>query len=129
MVNQSTYNELIEALDDDFETEDALKSTPEGVFENAEKNRAETAGRAFAGAVLGWSTLEACRQNERQGERIMKTWVVTSGNPRSSHAALNGETIPYDERFSNGAQWPGDIDALGVEEVANCQCILEITIM
>ena len=129
MVNQSTYNELIEALNDDFETEDALKSTPEGVFENAEKNRAETAGRAFAGAVLGWSTLEACRQNERQGERIMKTWVVTSGNPRSSHAALNGETIPYGERFSNGAQWPGDIDALGVEEVANCQCILEITVM
>lgn len=129
MVNQSTYNELIEALDDDFETEDALKSTPEGVFENAEKNRAETAGRAFAGAVLAWSTLEACRQNEQQGDRIMKTWVVTSSNPRSSHAALNGETIPYGERFSNGAQWPGDIDALGVEEVANCQCILEITIL
>jgi len=25
--------------------------------------------------------------------------------------------------------WPGDIDNLSVEEVANCQCILEITVM
>ena len=42
---------------------------------------------------------------------------------------MNGETVQYDEPFSNGAMWPGDIDNLGVEEVAGCQCILEITVL
>ena len=128
MMNDATYRELLESLDEDsFEDEDALKSTPEGVFENAENNRAMTAGAAFAVAVLGWSTLEACQQNDH-GEGIYKTWVVTSNNPRASHALLNGETVPYKEPFSNGAMWPGDMDNLDVEEVANCCCILEVTI-
>ena len=127
MMNQKTYDELQMALDEEYEDEDALKATPEGVFENAEENRSVSAGAAFACAVVAWSTLEACRQNER-GEKVFKTWVVTSGNPRASHALMNGETVPYGEPFSNGAQWPGDVDALSVEEVANCQCVLEIEV-
>ena len=71
--------------------------------------------------------MEACRQND-DGDNIYKTWVVTSNNPRASHAHMNGETVPYDEPFSNGAMWPGDIDNLDVEDVANCQCVLEIEI-
>ena len=129
MVNHVTHNELLEALDEDsYEDEDAMKATPEGVFENAEKNRADSAGAAFAVALIGWATLEACQQNERPGQNVYKTWVCTSGNPRASHAAMNGETVQYDEPFSNGAMWPGDIDNLDVEEVANCQCILEIEV-
>lgn len=127
MMNQKTYDELQRALDEEYEDADALKATPEGVFENAEENRSVSAGAAFACAVVAWSTLEACRQNER-GEKVYKTWVVTSGNPRASHALMNGETVPYGEPFSNGAQWPGDVDALSVEEVANCQCVLEIEV-
>lgn len=129
MMNDKTHDELLASLDDDsFEDEDASMSTPKGVFENAEKNRSESAGRAFAGALISWSVMEACRQNERPGEKPWKTWVVTSGNPRASHAAMNGETVPYDEPFSNGAMWPGDIDALDAAEVANCECVIEIFI-
>ena len=51
-----------------------------------------------------------------------------AGEFRFRLVAMNGETVPYDEPFSNGAMWPGDIDNLDAEEVANCQCILEITI-
>ena len=127
MVNQATHEQLSKAIEAP-EDEEGLKDTPEGVFENAEKNRSESAGNAFACALAAWSLLEACRQNQRRGENVYKTWRVTSGNPRSSHAAMDGETVQYDEPFSNGAQWPGDIDNLGVEEVANCQCILEITV-
>lgn len=127
MVNDSTYKELLAALDDDLD-EDALKSTPEGVFENAEENRADTAGAAFAVALLGWATMEACKQNDR-GQTIMKTWLTTSSNPRAAHARMNGETVPYGEPFSNGAMWPGDVDNLDVEEVANCQCVIEIEIL
>lgn len=127
MVNQATYSELVEALESDEEDE-GLKSTPEGVFENAEENRSESAGYAFATALCAWTLLETCRQNDR-GQNVYKTWIVTSGNPRASHASMNGETVQYDEPFSNGAMWPGDIDNLDVEEVANCQCVLEITVV
>ena len=130
MVNQTTYKELMEALeaDEDDEDNEALKATPEGVFEHAEENRAESAGRAFAGALIGWAAMEACRQNARPGQNVFKSWIVTSMNPRASHAAMNGETVQYDQPFSNGAMWPGDIDNLDVEEVANCHCILEVEV-
>lgn len=128
MVNDATYKELMDALDSD-EDDDALKATPEGVFQNAEENRCDTAGYAFAGALYAWSLMETCRQNQQDGQQIWKTWVTTSGNPRASHARMNGETVPYGEPFSNGAMWPGDIDNLDVEECANCHCILEITVM
>lgn len=130
MMNDKTYDELLDSLDEDaFEDEDALKATPEGVFKNAEENRAVTAGAAFAVALVGWSALEACHQNEDKPGQAYKTWRVTSSNPRTSHALMDGETVPYDEPFSNGAMWPGDIDNLDVEEVANCQCIVEIEVI
>ena len=127
MVNQTTYKELQEALEAD-EDDEALRATPEGVFENAEENRADSAGLAFAGALIGWSSIEACRQNGARGQNVFKTWEVTSGNPRASHAAMNGETVQYDQPFSNGAMWPGDIDNLDVEDVANCHCILVVEV-
>ena len=127
MVNQTTYKELQEALEADQDDE-ALRATPEGVFENAEENRADSAGLAFAGALIGWSSMEACRQNGARGQNVFKTWEVTSGNPRASHAAMNGETFQCDQPFSNGAMWPGDIDNLDVEDVANCHCILVVEV-
>jgi hypothetical protein len=97
------------------------------VFDAAEDSRATTGGTAFATAVAGWAALESIRQvAPRRG--ATKTWDVTSGNPRPSHAAMDGETVPYGKPFSNGAMWPGDTDALSAEEVANCQCAVTIEI-
>ena len=105
----------------------AFARTPRDVFDVAEDSRATTGGTAFATAVAGWAALESIRQcAPRRG--ATKTWDVTSSNPRPSHAAMNGETVPYVERFSNGAMWPGDTDALDAEEVANCQCTVTIEI-
>lgn len=53
-----------------------------------------------------------------------KTWRVHSGNPRDTHAALNGQTVGIRENFSNGMRWPGD-PAGGAEENANCECSVE----
>lgn len=53
-----------------------------------------------------------------------KTWRVTSGNPRESHAAVDGETVPVGERFSNGARYPGDPN-LDIAERAGCSCDLD----
>ena len=41
---------------------------------------------------------------------------------------MNGETVGIRERFSNGADWPGDSRVLGASDVANCHCEVELTI-
>lgn len=51
-----------------------------------------------------------------------KRWQVTSGNPRDSHRAVNGQVVAMGERFSNGLRWPGDPGPAG--EIANCKCAL-----
>ena len=72
----------------------------------------------------GFATMEAAKQN---GSESTKTWVVNSGNPRSEHADMDGETVPVRDTFSNGADWPGD-PVLGAEGVANCQCSVEVSL-
>ena len=124
-INNVTYRQLKAALDGDLD-DDAMGSTVEGVFEKAEETRADTSGRSFATALAGFAALEVVRQLAG-GRQAMKTWVVTSGNPRAEHAAMNGETVPYDEEFSNGAKFPGD-QMLTPEESCNCQCQVEILI-
>ena len=124
-INNVTYRELEEALDGDF-SEDAMGATVDGVYEKAEGQRAETSGRSFATAVTGFAILEACKQRGGN-KRIEKTWIVTSGNPRPTHAMMDGDTVDYREPFSNGAMFPGD-QVLTPEESCNCQCQSEITI-
>lgn len=78
----------------------------------------------FAGACVADAMGFAGNDVARHGGAAVKTWITTSPNPRDSHARMNGETVPIDERFSNGARWPGD-DSLDVEETACCRCTLE----
>lgn len=125
-INNVTYRQLKAALDGDFEDEDALGATVHGVFEKAENDRADTSGRSFATALAGFAILEAVNQRA-SGRGAMKTWIVTSSNPRAEHAAMDGETVPYDDEFSNGARFPGD-QVLTPEESCNCQCQVEIYI-
>lgn len=125
-INQSTLTMLLRSLDDGY-SEDAEKSTPAGVFEEARGWRSEMLATSLATLVASWATMEGIRQSRRDAG-VMKTWVVMSDNPRDSHSAMNGETVPYNSRFSNGAQWPGDTGALDVGEVAGCTCVLELLI-
>ena len=124
-INNVTYRQLKAALDGDYD-DDALGSTVAGVFEKAEEQRADTSGRSFATAIAGFATLEAISQRA-SGRSAMKTWIVTSSNPRAEHAAMDGETVAYDDEFSNGAKFPGD-QMLTPEESCNCQCQVEIYI-
>ena len=76
-------------------------------------------------ASLVTSIGEVSRANAAYSNNLRsKTWVVTSGNPRSTHADLDGETVDANEPFSNGANFPGD-PALDVEERANCACLCD----
>lgn len=126
-VNQRTYQELTAAYDES-EAEDT--STAQKVFDAAE-DRATKSGRSMAAAVAGFAVLEAVRQASADGyptAQVTKTWRVTSGDPRPSHAAMDGETVLMDEKFSNGADYPGDTEALDAADVCNCMCECEITI-
>ena len=81
-----------------------------------------TRGASFA-------TKEAVRQRyPRDTDRIRrtKTWRHhSSKTPRSSHAAMDGETVGLDDVFSNGADYPGDL-ALPAKEAVNCHCTMDV---
>lgn len=117
-VNLATFGQLEAALDDDDPDEAVSR-----VFEVAETSRAEQSGTTLTTAVAAFATVEAGKQVA--GSRARKRWIVNSGNPRASHAAMDGEEVPVDEPFSNGLMWPGSFDS-DVEEVAGCQCSIEI---
>jgi HK97 family phage portal protein len=100
---------------------------PAHVFEIAKESRATGIGALLAVAAAGFALREAADQiGNTEGVTPLKTWVVNSKNPRSSHASLNGETVAVGEPFSNGMQFPGDYG--DADEVAGCQCSLDITI-
>ena len=125
-INGLTLANLMKAIDGDL-SEDAEGSTPAGVFDIAETSRAEMQALTLATQVAAWGSIEACRQ--RAPKRAMKTWRTNaSRDPRSSHRRLDGETVPIDELFSNGANWPGDSFRLPVEEVANYHCEVVVTL-
>ena len=119
-VNATTRRELERSLELEEVGAEGLMATPEGVFENAVENRSTSAGTAMATAVDGWSALEAVRQCVSD-RGVQKQWIVTSSNPRPGHAAMDGITVPYYERFPNGMDWPGDWTG-GPDEVCGCQC-------
>lgn len=117
-LNAATKAQLDEALAMDEPSEEVAR-----VFDVAQSSRAgQTAMTAVTG-FAGFGTTEAARQVG--GGTVTKTWLVTSRNPRASHAAMNGQTVGIDETFSNGASWPADA-ALSVDEISGCQCDVQV---
>lgn len=52
--------------------------------------------------------------------RLRKTWVqIDRPTKRESHIPLNGETVPFDQPYSNGQQVPG-------EGEYNCACLSRV---
>lgn len=121
-INAATRIALEEALAESDAPLDAVSH----VFDLAKNARADQAGASLVTALAGFATVEAVNQ-VRGTREATKTWVVTSRNPRSAHAAMNGETVGIDDTFSNGAKWPGD-SVLDVDDTAGCQCDVEISI-
>ncbi len=87
------------------------------IFARALTVRAAQIALGRVTALASFGTQDAARQ----GGLRRKTWRVNSGNPRPSHAAMNGETVGLRETFSNGLRWPGDPRG-SADENAGCQC-------
>lgn len=121
--NETIQQALVEELD-------AQEPDPRAVYEKTAPVVAERSGRSIAAAALSFAVSEAIQQGQNAGANprsITKTWVTHSAHPRATHAAINGETVPYSERFSNGARFPQDI-TLPAGEAVNCECTMVVRV-
>ena len=124
-INEATYRKLQDALEDDEDDED----TPSNVFDVRQSKDALTFGRMLALTAAGWAaTHEAPKQARDNGimRTVEKMWI-TGDNPRPEHAAMNGETVPINEPFSNGCEWPGD-EGGDPDTTCGCNCSTEVII-
>ena len=115
-INWAILDKLTEQGDLDQYTDEELAT----IFDEKVSYRSSEIATTRVAIIAGLAALYAARQAKAK----YKTWVTTSDNPRSSHAQVAGETVPIDEKFSNGMEHPGDYEA-GAENVANCQCYIE----
>lgn len=82
-------------------------------------SRAYTIARTEVHSLAGFAQHEAAAQT---GVLLYKEWVSTmDGRTRDSHMAMNGETVPMDEPYSNGLMQPGDPDG-DPGQTVNCRC-------
>ena len=83
--------------------------------------RARTIARTEVHGAFSESRHEAVKDLEPK----TKTWLsdIYGDKTRDSHRAMNGETVPYNEKFSNGLKYPLDENG-SAEEVINCRCVL-----
>lgn len=128
MINETTRQAVVEALKADSEVE------PTDVFDSLADERGIQASTTLYSTLAAFSAVEAGKQVAREATpngsapaRSTKTWVVNSGNPRTSHSMMDGETVGIEEKFSNGASWPGD-PVLGADGVAGCMCSVEVSV-
>lgn len=92
--------------------------------------RGETIARTETLTALNASRDEAMRQTiasgSVSGNLVDQKWNTTmDGRERDSHAALNGQVVPFGQPFISGAgnrlRYPGDPQA-PISEIANCRC-------
>jgi len=119
-INDATHEALQAALsDEDVE--------PADVFEKALESRVESSAATYATTLSSIGTTEGAKALEDdEGITLWKVWEHNpSGDPRHKHQAMDGERVKLDDRFSNGAQWPGD-PVLGPEGTMNCKCDVSV---
>lgn len=118
-INSTTKSQLDDAIADD-------DAEPAAVFEQASSSRAAGIATVVTTFAVGFALRESAAQIAQSNDvEPTKTWI-TGPNARESHAAMNGQTVPIDEPFSNGMQYPAESG--GIDEVAGCNCSIEISV-
>lgn len=93
------------------------------------KTRADRIARTETFAAIESGKREAYQQAIDAGKieagAVRRVWrSAGDARVRDSHAALDGESVGFNEAFSNGLLYPND-PAGPPEEVINCRCIVE----
>ncbi|WP_230670745.1 phage portal protein [Rathayibacter sp. Leaf248] len=127
-INRTTADQIDAALDS-LEDDDDPADTLGRLFDEGQTStRATEIATSRVASVMGFAAIVAGQQAGQQlDKQVTKTWNTESGNPRSAHAAMDGETVGIDELFSNGMNAPGD-PAGGADEVAGCMCGITINV-
>ena len=127
-INGETQRKIQQAMDDAEEDEDPEESAQQAMEKRSDLDAALLGGM-LAKTVAGWGNEEAVRQATDQGskKKVYKEWI-TGENARESHQLMDGERVPIDEPFSNGADWPGD-DTLDPDESCGCNCSTRVIII
>jgi len=120
-INATTLAQIVKAIEN-AAAEDDLGDTMDGLFDGEIAARSSQISMTRVAVIGGLASLVAARLCKAK----TKTWVTTSGKPRSSHAAMNGETVELNTLFSNGMNGPGDYSG-GADEVAGCSCNLDFS--
>lgn len=102
---------LFDGMTDD-EFDDAMRAMREGIRDRMVTNAATESINAGA--------LEAAQMHGA----ATKVWQVNSRNPRSAHAALNGQRVAVGAKFSNGMPYPRGGGP--PEQTVNCRCSMVI---
>jgi len=78
--------------------------------------------RTMCTAAENNGRLSGIKEAEDKGIVYEKQWMATHDDrTRESHQELDGVSVPVDEEFPNGLQYPGDPDG-EPEQVWNCRC-------
>lgn len=101
---------------------EGFQKTTKRIQKDLEKN-ANNARRIAVteqGRIMNSARFEATERADNKGLQLTKTWIATiDDRTRDSHASLEGETVKFNETFSNGLLYPND-PAGPAEEVINC---------
>ncbi len=113
-INTATRDQIAAAL-----LGETPKDAVKGIFEVATGSRAD--GIAASGVTTAANF--GAHEGAKQGGLRTKTWQHNGGSiqARDEHEAMNGETVPISDVFSNGMRWPGD-PVGGAENNAYCNC-------
>jgi len=121
LLEAATAQQLADAL-----AEDDSPAAVATLFASYATARAAEIADTEVTALSGFGTAEAV-EKAGASERATKTWRTNSTHPRAAHAAMNGETVPMAEVFSNGARWPGD-HVLPPEQRFGCRCEMDVAL-
>jgi SPP1 gp7 family putative phage head morphogenesis protein len=88
------------------------------------ENLSRTFARTAMTEAQNAGRLQSLEDAEEMGIEVHKMWMATlDGRTRDSHRELDGESVPTNEKFSNGLMYPADPSG-DPSEVYNCRCTM-----
>lgn len=89
---------------------------------NMNKASAVRTARTAATSAQNGGRLASYEKADQMGVKVRKVWVATKDDrTRRDHRRMDGETVDWDEDFSNGLRFPGDPSG-PPKEVYSCRC-------
>lgn len=90
------------------------------------KRRSQTITRTETTRMKNKSRYDAVLKSIDKGFEYEKVWRHSPRvkHPRDWHQDMDGESVPFEQPFSNGMMYPGEAGA-PAEEVCNCHCYIE----